>query len=373
MASGGYPCPRPEPEVPGSSFERRTFLQQATALVATCSFAPIVSAQPGVLPSLRPVPGKGLAANRVFLHADCLLHLAGTDHPERPGRLIAVQSALADRLTGKGGFTVPRPATPDDLLSCHSQEYIDLVRREIRNGAQTLSTGDTQISSGSLAAALAAAGTVMTAVDAVLTGDARTAFCAVRPPGHHASRGKGMGFCIFNNVALGARHAQRKYGITRVLIVDWDVHHGNGTQDIFWNDGSVLFFDTHLENWYPHTGAASERGEGKALGLIINRPFARGAGRADILGAFRDTLIPAAERFRPELVMISAGFDSRAGDPLGGFALSDQDFADLTDLVRGIADRHAGGRLISVLEGGYNFEGLGSAVVAHVGRLAAER
>jgi acetoin utilization deacetylase AcuC-like enzyme len=319
------------------------------------------------------LPNKGSAANRVFLHPDCLLHLAGTDHPERPGRLTAIQSALADRLAGNGGFTVPRPATLDEILSCHSREYVDLVRKEIRNGARALSTGDTLLSPGSLAAALAAAGTVTTAVDAVLTGATRTAFCAVRPPGHHASRDKGMGFCIFNNVALGARHAQRKYGITRVLIVDWDVHHGNGTQDIFWSDGSVLFFDTHLENWYPHTGAASEQGEGKALGLIINRPFARGAGRAEILGAFRDTLLPAAERFRPELVMISAGFDSRSGDPLGGFALSDRDFADLTDLARGIADRHAGGRLISVLEGGYNFEGLASAVVAHVGRLAAER
>ncbi|NJD36240.1 MAG: histone deacetylase [Betaproteobacteria bacterium] len=295
------------------------------------------------------------------------------DHPERPGRLTAVQSALADALVGRGRFTIPRPATLDELLSCHSREYVDLVRKEIRSGAQTLSTGDTQISPGSLAAALAAAGTVISAVDAVLTGDSRTAFCAVRPPGHHASRDKGMGFCIFNNVALGARHAQRKHGIARVLIVDWDVHHGNGTQDIFWSDGSVLFFDTHLGNWYPHTGAASEQGEGKALGLIINRPFARGAGRTEILGAFRDTLVPAAERFRPELVMISAGFDSRAGDPLGGLALSDRDFADLTDLVLGIADRHAGGRVISVLEGGYNLEGLASAVAAHVGRLAAER
>lgn len=349
------------------------FLQRAMTVVAAGSFSPIVLSQPVVRPLLRPLPNKGSVANRIFLHPDCLLHLSGTDHPERPGRLTAVHSALAGRMGGNDGFTVPRPATLDDLLSCHSREYVDLVRKEIRNGAQTLSTGDTRISSGSLAAALAAAGTVMTAVDAVVTGDSRTAFCAVRPPGHHASRDKGMGFCIFNNVALGARHAQRKYGITRVLIVDWDVHHGNGTQDIFWNDGSVLFFDTHLENWYPHTGAASEQGEGKALGLIINRPFARGAGRTEILGAFRDTLIPAAERFRPELVMISAGFDSRAGDPLGGFALSDRDFADLTDLVLGIADRHAGGRLISVLEGGYNLEGLASAVAVHVGRLAAER
>lgn len=353
--------------------ERRIFLQQAIALIAAGSFPPIAAAQSGVLPSFRHLPGKGAAANRVFLHPDCLLHLAGADHPERPARLHAVHAALADGLGGSGTVTLPRPATLDELLSCHSRDYVDLVRKEIRDGAQTLSTGDTRLSSGSWAAALAAAGTVTTAVDAVLTGNSRTAFCAVRPPGHHASRDKGMGFCIFNNIALGARHAQRKHGIARVLIVDWDVHHGNGTQDIFWKDGSVLFFDIHQENWYPHTGAASEQGEGKALGLIINRSFAKGAGRSEILGAFRDTLIPAAERFRPELVMISAGFDSRTGDPLGGFALSDADYAELTDLVLGIADRHAGGRVISVLEGGYNLAGLASAVAVHVGRLAAAR
>jgi acetoin utilization deacetylase AcuC-like enzyme len=223
-----------------------------------------------------------------------------------------------------------------------------------------------------MTAALAAAGTVTAAVDAVLTGQTKTAFCAVRPPGHHASRNKGMGFCIFNNVALAARHAQRQRGLARVLIVDWDVHHGNGTQEIFWSDGSVLFFDTHQDNWYPGTGAANERGEGKGYGKIINRPFARGAGRSEILGAFRDTLVPAAEQFRPELVLVSAGFDARAGDPLGGFTLTDADFADLTDIVLEIADRHAGGRLVSVLEGGYKLDGLTSAVVAHVRRLAGK-
>jgi acetoin utilization deacetylase AcuC-like enzyme len=238
-------------------------------------------------------------------------------------------------------------------------------------GVKTLSTGDTEISRGSLTAALAAAGTVVSGVDAVLTGRARRAFCAVRPPGHHASAGRGMGFCVFNNVAVGARHAQRRHGVGRILIADWDVHHGNGTQDVFWSDGSVMFFDTHQHPWYPGTGSQVETGGGKARGLIFNRPFPAGSGRREIVAAFREALVPAAERFKPELVMISAGFDSRAGDPLGQFTLTDADFGDLTDIVVEIARQHAGGRVISVLEGGYSLDGLSRAVTSHLGRLSA--
>jgi acetoin utilization deacetylase AcuC-like enzyme len=178
-----------------------------------------------------------------------------------------------------------------------------------------------------------------------------------------------MGFCIFNNIAIGARYAQRQYGVERVLIADWDVHHGNGTQDIFYDDPSVFFFSTHQSPWYPGTGDRSETGLGAAVGTTMNRPFPAGSGREQILGAFRDELRPAAGACIPVLVMISAGFDSRIGDPLGSFTLDEGDFVELTVMMRELAGTTAQGRVISVLEGGYNLEGLAAAVEAHLGAL----
>lgn len=308
----------------------------------------------------------GLLQDAVFARHD-----TGFGHPECAERHAAVTRALAEAgLTARLTPIVSRPAEPPELERCHSRGYIKLVREEIAAGLDTLSTGDTQISPGSHDAALHAAGGVIEAVDAVMTGRLGRAFCAVRPPGHHARPAQGMGFCLFNNIALGARHAQSKHGADKVVIVDWDVHHGNGTQDIFFEDGSVLFFSTHQSPWYPFTGHAEETGSGKGRGTTLNCPLPAGSGMKEIGAAFEEKLLPAIEGFKPDLIMISAGFDSRERDPLGRFRLTDADFADLTRLLKQAADEHCEGRLVSVLEGGYNLEGLAKAVTAHVTELA---
>ena len=302
--------------------------------------------------------------------ATCRKHDAGAGHPEQPARYDAVLAALEKAgLLAKTRAVPPRAVKRDDLLLVHTAEYLDLEEREISSGAEQLSTGDTGVGEHSWEAAMAAAGCAMAATEAVVKGDAKTAFCLVRPPGHHAGAGRGMGFCIVNNIALAARHAQKRLGIGRVLIVDWDVHHGNGTQDIFYADGSVFFFSTHQSPWYPGTGRTDETGEGGGKGATLNCPLPAHSGRAEIFECFERKLVPAMEKFRPELVLISAGFDSREGDPLGQFLLTDADFAGLTRIVRGIADKTAQGRVVSVLEGGYSLRGLASAATAHVAAL----
>jgi acetoin utilization deacetylase AcuC-like enzyme len=337
---------------------RRGFLQQTSSLLTMRGAAGVFAQS---------------ARMQVFSDPVMLRHEPPADHPESPKRLDAVLGTVR-RLErdGQVSLVTPRPATDDDLLLVHTSDYVKKVRAEVAAGRRTLSTGDTDLSPGSLTAALAAAGTIVSAVDAVMSGRTRTAFCAVRPPGHHASQNRGMGFCLFNNIAIGARYAQRRHGVDRLLIADWDVHHGNGTQDVFWSDGSVLFFDTHQHPWYPGTGSPDENGDGKGRGLIVNNPFPAGSGRQEILSAFREGLVPLADRFKPQLVMISAGFDSRAGDPLGRFTLTDRDFAELTGIALGIARQHAGGRLVSVLEGGYSLEGLPLAVASHLTRLTSD-
>ncbi|GAB6059873.1 histone deacetylase family protein [Desulfonatronum parangueonense] len=300
------------------------------------------------------------------------VHDAGAGHPESPMRYTALVRGLEDDRTASVLPRLsPRPATTRELAYCHGERYIELVYRRITEGHRSLGYPDTNVGPGSWDAALHAAGGAMTAVDAVINGPSRSAFCVMRPPGHHARPRQGMGFCIFNNIALAARHAQLAHGIERVLIVDWDVHHGNGTQEMFYDDPSVLFFSTHQSNWYPYSGAAKETGEGAGEGYTINCPFPAGTGVEPILEAFRDRLLPAAREFKPELVLISAGFDALSVDPLGAFRLHPEDFDELTKLTMEIADESAKGRIVSLLEGGYDLEGLTSAALVHVHALAA--
>ena len=302
---------------------------------------------------------------RTALLADPIVkeHDPGPRHPEQVARFDAALRGLGDsKLTPSR----PRSATVEELALCHTREYIQVAKRDVEMGLRGLTTGDTEVGPRSYDVALRATGVCLNAVDLVMKGEAQTAFCVVRPPGHHATPNRGMGFCLFNNVAVAARYAQQHFGVERVVIADWDVHHGNGTQDIFYADPSVFFFSTHQSPWYPGTGAEGETGEGKGIGTKVNCPFAAGAGRDQILTAFQQKLATAMTDFQPDLVLISAGFDSRAGDPLGQFRLTDIDFADLTELMLEIADKHAKGRVVSVLEGGYDLGGLTKGVSAHV-------
>jgi len=307
----------------------------------------------------------GLVLDALFARHD-----PGPGHPECPERNAALHAAFQP----EGQFGVlhsikPRLARDEDLHLVHTQSYIQMVRHDVARRASMLSTGDTALGAHTFDIALMAAGGCLAAVDAIFTAQVRNAFAAVRPPGHHVTASRGMGFCVFNNVAIAARYAQKVYGAERVLIADWDVHHGNGTQDIFYRDSSVFFFSTHQSPWYPGTGAHDETGEDAGVGSTLNCPFHAGAGHAEIVGAFRKKLLPAAEVFRPDFVIVSAGFDSRHDDPLGRFVLRDEDFGDLTSLMMEIAGRWAGGRLLSVLEGGYNLHGLAAAASAHVDAL----
>jgi acetoin utilization deacetylase AcuC-like enzyme len=304
-----------------------------------------------------------------------LKHLAGdSGHPERPERLRAVWTGLERAGVLPAMFRLrPRRATDDELALVHERSYIQLVRRELANvrGYTELSTGDTLVSAESLDAALFASGGVLNAVDAVMAGAVQNAFCAVRPPGHHAGPARGMGFCLFNTVAIAARYVQRTYGLQRVLIVDQDYHHGNGTQDIFYEDGSVFYFSTHHYGAYPGTGAGSETGRGKGAGHVLNVPLPPGAGDEQILQAFRTKLVPAARAFKPDFILISAGFDAMRNDGLGVFDVSPEGFAAITRVVVELADELCGGRIVSVLEGGYRLEGLAESVAAHVRVLQA--
>ena len=299
-------------------------------------------------------------------HPACLEHDTGAGHPERPDRLRAILAHLRSTDLWPRLRHIDAPAADRaDLELIHPAGYIDAIERACRSGPLALDP-DTPVSPGSWDAALRAAGAATRAIDLVADGELTAAFCAVRPPGHHAMPNRAMGFCLFNNVAIAARHAQRRRDIERVLIVDWDVHHGNGTQAAFYSDPMVLYFSTHQEPCYPGTGRADETGRGPGDGATINVPLAAGSGDAELLDAFERRLVPAADQFRPQLMLISAGFDAHRDDPLASLNVTESGYAALTRLIVDLARRHCDGRIVSVLEGGYELRALSASVEAHL-------
>ncbi len=259
----------------------------------------------------------------------------------------------------------PEPAAEQWITRVHTPKYVHQLQAAVRS-APTRLDADTWVSKHSYDVARRAVGGVLLAVDTVIAGQAHNAFAAVRPPGHHALPERAMGFCLLNHVAIAARYAQQQHGVGRILIVDWDVHHGNATQEVFFSDPSVLYFSTHQYPFYPGTGAASESGTGAGQGTTINVPLAAGSGDKELIAAFRERLRPAANAFAPEFVFISAGFDAHHRDPLGQLQVTESGYANLTRIVKDIAERHAAGRLVSVLEGGYNLDALGRSVETHL-------
>ncbi len=308
----------------------------------------------------------------LVFHPDYLLHDPGAGHPERPQRLEAIMEYLKQQ--GALDLVIPiepKPAEDTWLRQVHSEEYLSYLEESAGKAPISLDP-DTALSEQSFRVAKLATGGILTAVDEIMAGRITNAFVALRPPGHHALSNRAMGFCLINHIAVAARYVQKKYGLDRVLIVDWDVHHGNGTQEIFYKDPTVFYFSTHQWPYYPGTGAADDTGSGAGVGTTLNVPIAAGAGNAEVVHAFQHKLVPAAEDFRPEFVFISAGFDAHQDDPLAHLRLTESGYRDLTQIVKDIAARFANGRLVSLLEGGYDLGALSRSVEAHLKTLAGQ-
>ena len=304
---------------------------------------------------------------RLYTHPACLLHDPGPGHAERPARLQAVLQALDhDRHAALERIDAPL-ATREQLLRVHSADHIEYILGSApREGTHQLDP-DTFMSPGSVEAALRAAGAAVAAVDAVMAGDIQHAFCAVRPPGHHATRDQAMGFCLFNNIAVGAAHALAAHGLKRIAIADFDVHHGNGTQAIFEREPRVLFVSSHQSPLYPDSGREDEHG----VGNIVNGTLSPGAGSQEFRELWDGLLLPRLHAFKPQLVLVSAGFDAHRNDPLADIRLGQEDYAWITERLMGLARSHAAGRMVSTLEGGYDLVALAASVAAHVNMLMA--
>jgi len=299
-------------------------------------------------------------------HPACLNHLTPPGHPERPDRLRAIERAFADEQF-RSLIRAEAPAADLDTIAlCHPMAYVTAIRDASPKNGMVQLDADTSMSPGSFEAALRAAGGGVHAVDEVVAGRASNAFVATRPPGHHTETARPMGFCLFNNASIAARYAQKRHGIDHAAVVDFDVHHGNGSQDIFWSDKTVMYCSTHQMPLYPGTGARSERG---AHDTVVNAPLSPGDGGPQFREAFESTILPRLRNFQPELIVISAGFDAHQRDPLANLNLLEADFLWATQKIMEVAQASANGRVVSMLEGGYDLEGLANSAAAHVSAL----
>lgn len=304
----------------------------------------------------------------IFYDERFLLHNTGAGHPENPERLIPVINALKknDQIISNTIWPSFNEATNDELELAHTKEYIELVNRQIsqlkNNNTAFLSTGDTPISKDSNLVAKLAVGAGLEAVDQIMSEDISAAFALVRPPGHHATSSVGMGFCIYNSIAVVARYLQKKYGLKRILIVDFDVHHGNGTQDIFYEDNNVFYFSVHQHPLFPGTGRPNEIGKGEGEGYTLNVELPKESGNNEVIEAFNLQLRPAMDKFKPEFVLVSAGFDAHKGDPLGQLNYTDSGYGAVAEILQDISQKYANGKILYMLEGGYNAENVSQSV-----------
>lgn len=304
----------------------------------------------------------------VVVDSEFLKHNPGRFHPERPERLQALLDLASQLDTKKFRILPPKAATRGDVESCHESGYVDLVESTSKENQYALD-GDTITCRDSFGVGLLAVGGFLRLLDSIAGGESANGLALVRPPGHHALRKRAMGFCLFNTVAIGARHLKSRHGAERVLIMDWDVHHGNGTQEAFYDDPSVLYISTHQHPYYPGTGAVEETGVSRGEGYTVNIPLPAGCGDGEYVQVFKDIVVPAAVRFAPEWILVSAGFDPHRRDPLGGMGVTEEGFAVMARLLLQLADRCAGGKIAFLLEGGYDLSALKNSVAAVLGEM----
>jgi acetoin utilization deacetylase AcuC-like enzyme len=311
-----------------------------------------------------------MARSAIVIDPEYLKHDPGQFHPERPQRLKVLLDLAQDLDAEKFQLLPPRAASRAEIELCHAANYVDTVQATARVDRFALD-GDTVTSRDSFGVGLLAVGGFLKMLDAIAAGEARNGFAFVRPPGHHALRDRAMGFCLFNTIAIGARHLQRHHGAARVFIMDWDVHHGNGTQDAFYKDGSVLYLSTHQFPFYPGTGAAGEVGAGGGAGYTVNVPLPAGCGDAEYLRVFKEIVVPIADKFAPDWILVSAGFDPHKRDPLGGMNVSENCFGAMAGMLLAVAEKHAGGKIAFLLEGGYDLAALKNSAAAVLERITS--